>query len=181
MPTELYEAVNNSMANLLSISCLNWGVQPNYGAVLYALCPASSATNDNGTLQSATFKAGGPGYPQFLVINQSFNYDKLKRLTSASDSGGWSRTFNYDQAGNLWVTNAVGGPWSGSTPTTNAFTNNRINGASYDLSGNQLVVNGDTLAYDAENRQSAAIILSEPPPRLLPMQSALPDHRQRHL
>ena len=148
--------MNNSTANLLSISCLNWGVQPNYGAALYALCPATSAINDNGTLQSATFKAGGPGYPQFLVMSQSFNYDALNRLTSASDSGGWSRTFNYDQAGNMWVTNPVGGPWSGSTPTTNAFTNNRINGASYDLSGNQLVVNGDTLAYDAENRQSAA-------------------------
>jgi hypothetical protein len=105
----------------------------------------------------------------------------LYRLTSASDSGGWSRTFNYDQAGNMWVTNPVGGPWSGSTPTANAFTNNRINGTSYDLSGNQLVVNGDTLAYDAENRQSAAMGLSEPRPRLLPMQSALPDHRQRHL
>ena len=131
-PTEFYEAVNNSTANLLSISCLNWGVQPNYGAVLYALCPASSATNDNGTLQSAIFKADGPGYPQFLVMNQSFNYDALNRLTSASDSGGWSRTFNYDQAGNMWVTNPVGGPWSGSTPTTNAFTNDRINGASYD-------------------------------------------------
>ena len=62
--SEFYEAVNNSTANLLSISCLNWGVQPNYGAVLYALCPATSATNDNGTLQSATFEAGGPGYPQ---------------------------------------------------------------------------------------------------------------------
>ena len=70
--------------------------------------------------------------PQFLVMNQSFNYDKLNRLTSASDSGGWSRTFNYDQTGNMWVTNPVGGPWSGSTPTTNAFTNDRINGASYD-------------------------------------------------
>ncbi len=31
--------------------------------------------------------------------------------------------------------------------------NNRINGASYDAAGNQLVVNGDTLSYDAENRQ----------------------------
>ena len=148
--------MNNSMASMLSVSCLNWGVQPNYGAVLYGLCPASSATNDNGTLQSAIFKADGPGYPQFLVMSQSFNYDKLNRLTSASDSGGWSRTFNYDQTGNMWVTNPVGGPWSGSTPTANAFTNNRINGTSYDLSGNQLVVNGDTLAYDAENRQSAA-------------------------
>ena len=154
--SEFYEAVNNSTANLLSVSCLNWGVQPNYGAALYGLCPVTSATNDNGTLQSATFEAGGPGYPQFLVMNQSFNYDKLNRLTSATDSGGWSRTFNYDQAGNLWVTNPVGGPWSGSTPTTNAFTNNRINGASYDPAGNQLLVNGDTLAYDAENRQSAA-------------------------
>jgi hypothetical protein len=62
----------------------------------------------------------------------------------------------YDPYGNMWVNPTSGGPWSGSTPTSNAFTNNRINGASYDAAGNQTVVNGDTLTYDAENRQSAA-------------------------
>jgi YD repeat-containing protein len=38
--------------------------------------------------------------------------------------------------------------------------NNQINGASYDAAGNQLVANGDTLSYDAENRMISA---AEPP------------------
>jgi RHS repeat-associated protein len=39
-------------------------------------------------------------------------------------------------------------------------TQNRITGASYDAAGNQVVVNGDTAVYDAENRQ---VSLTEPP------------------
>ena len=41
---------------------------------------------------------------------QAFGYDSLSRLTSASDSGGWSRTFGYDQWGNMWVTGNSGVP-----------------------------------------------------------------------
>jgi hypothetical protein len=70
---ETYEAVNNtnSPASMLSYSCLNWGVNPNYGNTLYPLCPVSSGSTDNGTLQSGTYTAGGPGYPQFLSMTQT--------------------------------------------------------------------------------------------------------------
>jgi len=90
-------------------------------------------------------------YNAMASFTQSYSYDSLNRLTSASDSGGYSRSFGYDAYGNMWVTGASGGPWSGSTPTANNFANNRMNGISYDAAGNQLAVNGDTLTYDAEN------------------------------
>src|SRR5581483_12173236 len=54
-------------------------------------------------------------------------------------------------------------PLAGNTPTSNVFTNgkNQINnGTTYDGAGNQISVNGNTLTYDAEERQTAA---TEPP------------------
>ncbi len=36
-----------------------------------------------------------------LSFNQTFGYDNLNRLTSAIDSGGWSRNFSSDEYGNL--------------------------------------------------------------------------------
>jgi YD repeat-containing protein len=51
-------------------------------------------------------------------------------------------------------------PVSGNTPTSNVYNaQNQINGASYDAVGNQTVVNGNTIGYDAENRQ---VQMSEP-------------------
>jgi len=98
---------------------------------------------------------GGPGYPSFATFNQSFGYDQVNRLTSASESGGWSRTYSYDQWGNLWVPSESGQPWSGSTPTTNVYNSgtNRDGRWSYDGAGNLLSVNGNTATYDAENRE----------------------------
>lgn len=79
----------------------------------------------------------------------------MNRLKTASDSG-WTRSFDYDQYGNMWVTGNSGVPLPGNTPTSNVYSSNRINGQSYDAAGNQLSVNGDTLNYDAENRMATA-------------------------
>jgi YD repeat-containing protein len=93
--------------------------------------------------------------------NRSYGYDPLNRLTSASDSGGWSRNFGYDQYGNMWVTANSGVTLAGNTPTANVFnSHNQLGGASYDAAGNQTVVNGDALTYDAENRVASA---TDPP------------------
>jgi RHS repeat-associated protein len=55
------------------------------------------------------------------------------------------------------VTGNSGVPLAGNTPTGNVYNaNNQIGGASYDAAGNQLSVNGATLTYDAENRQTSA-------------------------
>jgi YD repeat-containing protein len=100
---------------------------------------------------------GGPQSAQYLTFNQTFSYDGVNRLATASDSGGWGRTFGYDSSGNAWVTGNGGVTLAGTTPTANVFnSNNQIVGTSYDAAGNQLLVNGDTLAYDAEGRQKTA-------------------------
>ena len=119
--------------------------------------------NNNASLQSVAQYYGNTPTPwgSLPSFNQSYGYDNLNRLSSASDSGGWSRSFGYDRYGNMWVTGNSGIGLAGNTPTSNVFNGaNRMTGASYDNAGNQTVVNGQTMAYDAENRQIAA---TDPP------------------
>jgi RHS repeat-associated protein len=152
---ESYEAINNNSNQMLLVACPNWGVNSNAG--VYDICQRASATNDNGNLQSVVMYAGEPGPASALTsFSGSFSYDGVNRLTSAIESGDWWRNFSYDQYGNMWVTGNGGAPLAGNTPTSNVYSGNRIAGASYDAAGNQLVVNGDTLTYDAENRQISA-------------------------
>jgi RHS repeat-associated protein len=115
----------------------------------------------------------GPGYDQgsnFGVSTESFSYDPLNRLQSASESGAapWTQTYSYDRWGNRTIDSS----------TTNApepqFTvdaaTNRLGvpvgqggSMSYDAAGN--LTNdtyqggqggGGTRAYDAENRMTSA-------------------------
>ena len=96
------DAVNNSDASELLNVTLGWG-----------------ATNNNGNLQSATYNNGGLGYSQFLTFTQSYGFDGVNRINLVSDTGGWSRAFQYDPYGNMWVTSNSGVPLAGNTPTTN--------------------------------------------------------------
>ena len=106
----------------------------------------------------------GPGGSQ-LTFNQSYTYDVVNRLATASDNGGgtgWSENFNYDQYGNMWLTN------SGSTgdipvqtmmPTVQSnysAATNQLAGITPDPNGNQQSYGGYTIGYDAENRQITA-------------------------
>ena len=55
----------------------------------------------------------------------------------------------------MWEPNPYGNPWTGSTPTTNVYSQNnknQVDGQSYDLAGNLLNVNGLTASYNAENQ-----------------------------
>ena len=105
-------------------------------------------------------------YASLSWLNQTYGYDSLNRLASVSDSGGYSRAYGYDAYGNLWATAASGGPWSGSTPVGNVFNGaNQMGGQSYDAAGNQLVVNGNSAAYDAENRMTSVRSSRDAPKR----------------
>jgi RHS repeat-associated protein len=145
--SSLWDAVNNNPYNFLFIqNPIDWGGNTN-----------------NGTLHSIALYEGGPDQSANLQhFTQTFSHDSLNRLQTASDSGGWSRTYNYDPYGNVWVSG-----WSGLAPqgpTNNVFsplTNRRTDSlAAYDAAGNQTLVGGDTIGYDAENRQVTA---KEPP------------------
>ena len=114
----------------------------------------------SGHVQSSNLYEGGSGpFATLGHFTQSYSHDGINRLTGVSDSGGYSRTFGYDQYGNLSVTGSNGVPWSGLTPYSgdgsNPFSagNNRLNAGGYDAAGNQTMLGSLQIGYDAENRQ----------------------------
>jgi RHS repeat-associated protein len=118
-----------------------------------------AAPNNNGSLRAITETNDGPSYPSHLIFNQVFTYDKTNRLLSATDDGGWSRQFAYDQFGNMWMPSYTGIPPQGGTvASVNNYdpATNRVNGVPYDTAGNMTGLTGMTLLYDAENRQKIA-------------------------
>jgi RHS repeat-associated protein len=111
-------------------------------------------TNNNGNIQSLVLYASAPGQPGVLTsYTENFTYDALNRLSSASDSGGWSRSFAYDPFGNGWAS-AQNGIFNPVVPEWNLYnTKNQIGSSPYDAAGNMLALPfGMTYAYDAENR-----------------------------
>ena len=116
---------------------------------------------NNGTLQGTSIYAGAPAAWNTLPsLTQTFGYDTVNRLTSATESGAWSQAYNYDQYGNMWIpSSSLPVPPTGpAAPTANVYTNgnNRNANSGYDASGNLLFYGATTLRYDAENRQTAA-------------------------
>lgn len=106
------------------------------------------------TLPISTLK---PPYQNNLTCNQdTYYYDHIPRLTSVVDSG-YSRTFQYDEFGNMAVAGSSGVSMNGLTPTSISqinSANNRLNGSQfgYDARGNMTQVGAAvTVGYDAEN------------------------------
>jgi YD repeat-containing protein len=124
-----------------------WRLTNGYGA---------SATN-NGNVRSQTLTL--PGW----TASQSFDYDLLNRIQSASEGTSWTRTFDGDQYGNHWVSGWTGlSPWS-FTPVSAEWydARNRITGApsaGFDAAGNQTQLGGYHFDFDAENRLTASTI-----------------------
>lgn len=152
-PTKIYATINNSTSSFLFMDCYNWGA-PNADGFIGS-CPTWSGTNDNGNLYGRVSYEGGPATQGSLTAyTDTFSYDGLNRLTLANDSGGWSRAFNYDSYGNMWVTNPTGPGLNSATPTEDVYNSkNQMSTATYDASGNQLTMGPYTLGYDAEGQQ----------------------------
>jgi RHS repeat-associated protein len=98
---------------------------------------------------------------------QNFDYDGVNRLTSAVETGGWSRGYGYDRYGNRWVSSSTGLAHSAvpAEPTSSShFTasNNRLNmtGMEYDTAGNLSRYGNYRLSYDAEGRMKSVTDLS---------------------
>jgi RHS repeat-associated protein len=124
------------------------------------------ATTNNGNVTSQTItapKAGGGN----LVLNQTYTYDWLNRLLSASENGSpsWVQNYDYDRYGNRAVnpsSTLIPNPALTPTSLSNFSTaTNRITltGFAYDVAGN--MKNDPTttpnppngMVYDGENRQ----------------------------
>ncbi len=88
----------------------------------------------NGNVQNQTISA-----PNFTAT-QTYGYDALNRLTSATEANGWFQTFGYDRYGNQWISghNLPASVVNSLTPTADTWfnpLNNRITGFNYDAGG----------------------------------------------
>jgi RHS repeat-associated protein len=127
--------------NRLQATQIKLGTSGNPTSVI-SLGYSYGTTNNNGNVLTHTYSGGGLSY------TQTFGYDALNRLTTASESGSaWSQTNGYDRYGNRWVD--IGG---GNQSLYFNTANNRITGASYDAAGNLLNDGSHTYSYDAENK-----------------------------
>jgi RHS repeat-associated protein len=127
--------------------------------VFYCQNSGLSCTNNNGNVQSEVI---GP-----LNVTQIYCYDTVNRLVSAQEGSTWSETYGYDLFGNRWANSPQGLP-SALTPTAvSAYdeTTNRLGTSSglfeYDNNGNLTKMSPETLAYDAENRQTKVSSVSD--------------------
>jgi hypothetical protein len=79
---------NNYKSQNYFYQTMDWGTSGNNG-----VRPSGKKEyiSNNGPLPSA---------PTF---SQTFGYDGVNRLTSASETGGWSQSYGYDQYGNMWM------------------------------------------------------------------------------
>jgi RHS repeat-associated protein len=126
---------------------------------LWLSYPNWGGTNNNGNLQSNAEYAGGPApWTTLPNYSQNFTYDNLNRLTSASDSGGWSKvlgTISTAMAG--WRAGRGRGWMWWRRPAGGSFnTKNQIGSSPYDAAGNMLALlpgGAMRFSYDAENRQ----------------------------
>jgi RHS repeat-associated protein len=118
-------------------------------------------TDNNGNVKSQIIAMPKPAGGA-LVLTQSYTYDEINRLKSASETGGtthWSETFNHDRFGNMWVTSPTGITLSPHTPQSVGnfaqATNRLAMGQTlYDDVGNLTKDSlGREFEYDAENRQ----------------------------
>ena len=87
--------------------------------------------------------------------NQTFTYDGLERLTTATSPAG-TLTYSYDQIGNMLSNSQVGSytyPTSGSSSVQpHAVTTAGTNSYIYDPNGNMTSGAGRTITYDYEDR-----------------------------
>jgi RHS repeat-associated protein len=123
----------------------------------YGYALNGDATKNNGNLQSQTMTRSG------AALSQSYTYDGLNRLYTASEGSNWCQAYGYDGYGNRAVLPSVANVCTSWTPnpygTATAptqFMNNRWSGANYDAAGNQTALTSRTYWYDSENRMAWA-------------------------
>lgn len=128
---------------------------------LLTLAYGYGTSNNNGNVESQaiSFAALG-GAPAFSETQNYSEYDAVNRLVTVS-TGVWSETNGYDSVGNRWVALRSGLPaLTQLTPQSASWfdAQNRISGWTYDGAGNLKAHLSRTFDYDAENRQTSAVV-----------------------
>ena len=134
--------VNGQLASL-NWSNGAWGNTGLVGGIQYHY----SATQNNGQITQAVDTLSGETI--------GYQYDALKRLTSASSTpiigstpAAWTQTYQYDGFGNL-TAKALNGT---TTPIGVNAATNRLSSANYDANGNMTSGFGASFGYDTSNR-----------------------------
>src|SRR3989441_12739344 len=142
---------------LLTAILTLWGATPDALAQATTIQNLTYGYDNKGNVTTITDTING---------NQTFGYDELDRLTSATGPYG-SHTYSYNEIGNLSFNPLVGNytyPTSGaSSVRPHAVSTARSNFYSYDANGNRTCVSSDqtcanpiqTLIYDYENRPTS--------------------------
>ena len=138
----------------LQVKEIGLGISSTDSSYLKLTYGYGAATTNNGNVATQTITAPG------LSVTQSFQYDPLNRLETATEKKGtvvqWRQGFTYDQYGNRRMDLAVTtpAPQPGQNPTVDT-SNNRISsaGVQYDAVGNMTRDEaGYGYQYDAESR-----------------------------
>ena len=122
--------------------------------------------NANNTVQQNSEGFGAAGtYSSLTFLYQNFNYDRLNRLLAVNDTN-YSRGFNYDEFGNMSVSEygtvmpSSLAPLSGGSrpnpydPGTNRLVSNTFG---YDVRGDLTTLGAMTITYDAEANQAKTV------------------------
>jgi len=146
-PTQIKLGTTTSPSSLLQLDYTYSNSNPN-------------VHDNNGNVLTQSITIGS------TVMSQSYGYDSLNRLQTATESGAWRQTYDCDRYGNRAV--RVGSyiptpaltPQSGSSADFSAFnqSTNRIqlSGFGFDAAGNlknDPTTAANAMLYDAENRQ----------------------------
>ncbi len=154
--TETLDLSNNT----LDITTFNNRLQPSQRkvtnpAVIWQLdysylqnCPANPNLNKN----NGNVYGLDENTPGITTQDQTYCYDYLNRLISATNPGGWGLTYTMDRYANRPTQTGTGGASTVSVAISS--TTNRITtgGYLYDAAGNMTAEPGFTYQYDAENR-----------------------------
>jgi RHS repeat-associated protein len=114
--------------------------------------------DDNGNLLTESISANASS-----IASQTYTYDALNRLTSASETSAWSQAFNYDPYGNMWVTNPPTGinlnPLTATAQNDYNSVTNQLVSATYDSAGNQSTDRqGNSYFYDVDSHQTSCVV-----------------------
>ncbi|MFN0139119.1 MAG: RHS repeat domain-containing protein [Pyrinomonadaceae bacterium] len=153
-----------SFNNRQQVTQIGLGVTDNTQNLLKLELSYGTSTQNNGSLREQKITVPTVGSTQGFTAIQTYAYDDLNRLSSATEtisgSHTWKQTFSYDRYGNRRFdaanTTTLGSCTQAICNPTISTSNNRISQAGYGFDTNGSVTidgEGKQFFYDAENHQ----------------------------
>ena len=156
----LYSKVNANGTDVVKAAAYNpaaglasWTAGNSGAAVVTAIQQDSTLLPRPSSISNSLWSSGAYSYDSagdiLAMGSDAFQYDSRARLTSAT-YGGAPRGFAYDRYGNLTQNGATS--WTVDS-ATNRLKSTSFGAPQYDSRGNLVSYNGDSMSYDALDRQ----------------------------